>query len=160
MPNANTVLTATRNELVAAGLVRRPSVAGALPPLHVEPRDGPPAPGEREAPELDAELVATLRLSGEVSEERFNAYRRRVVVDVIYRTRGTTGLRRGRELDAAVRARLVERGDYGLGYTLDAGGASPVLILQAGIFGGLSPLGESAGVRTEMAKYMLEVLAA
>lgn len=160
MPDSTRVLTALRNELVTAGLVRRPATAGALPPAFVEPEGGAPAPKEREAPETDGELVVTLRLSGELGEAPFDAYRRRVVIDVIYRSSSNLGLITGRGLDAAIRRRLVERADYGIGYTLDAAGTHPTQVLQAGIFGGLGPVSDVAGVRTELAKYALEVLAA
>lgn len=152
------LLTALRNELEGAALIRRPSTVGALPALHVEPRDGPPAPGEREAPETTGELVVTLRLSGELAEPARDAYRRRVVVDVIYRSIGTAGLIAGRALDAAIRARLVERDDP-LGYTLDAGGTHPTFLLDAQVWGGLGPVADTAGVRTEQAKYLLEAFA-
>ena len=156
--STNRTLTALRNDLEAAGLIRRPANAGALPPMHVEPRDGPPAPGERESPEADGELVVTLRLSGEMPEAPRDAYRRRVVVDVIYRSAGTLGLMAGRDLDAAIRARLVERDDP-LGFTLDAAGSLPTFVLDAQVWGGLGPVSNVAGVRTDQAKYMLEVFA-
>jgi hypothetical protein len=160
MTDANRLLTALRNELVTAGLVRRPSVVGAAPAMHIEPRDGPPAPGEREAPETDGNLVVTLRLSGSLGEGAFGSYRRRVVVDLLYRSTGTDGLRAGRALDAAIVDRVVRRADYGAGYTLDAGGASPTLVLQSSVYAGLGPLSEIAGTRTDIAKILLEVLAA
>jgi hypothetical protein len=159
MTDTTRLLTAVRNELVTANLVRRPATAGALPPMHVEPSGGPPAPGEREVPERDDELVVTLRLSGELSEPPFNAYRRRAVLDVLYRSKGTAGLKAGRLLDAAVRDRVVKRADYGMGYTLDLGGPAATLVLQANVFGGIGPVSELDGIRTERAAYLFEVLA-
>jgi hypothetical protein len=40
------LLTALSDYLVAQAVVRKPSVAGALPPLWLEPQQGVPAPGE------------------------------------------------------------------------------------------------------------------
>lgn len=159
MADSNRVLSALRNELVGLGLVRRPSDAGASPPMHVEPRGGPPAPGDREAPEDDADLTVTLRLSGELSEAPLDTYRRRVVADVVYRSRTTAGLKRARELDAAIRERLAER-RLGDGVMLDEGGPAQTFALSATVFGGLGPVGETPdGTRTELAKYAIEVLA-
>lgn len=159
MATANQVLTALRNELVAAGIVRKPSAAGPLPPMHVEPDDGAPAPGEREAPEDDATLVITLTLSGELGETVLDAYRRRVVVDVRYRSRSTAGLKRARDVDAAIRTRLVSgRPDYGLGWNLDENGAAPVFVLSSQVFAGLGRISATAASGyDEVAKYMLEV---
>ena len=158
MTDSNRLLTALRNELETAGLVRRPGTASGLPAVHVEPRDGPPAPGSREGSETTGDLVVTLRLSGEMAEPAFNSYRRRAVVDVIYRSTWTTGLMAGRALDAAVRTRIVNRADYGQGYTLDFGGPMATLVLEARVFGGIGPVSDIAGVRTDQAKYMFEVL--
>jgi hypothetical protein len=160
MTDPTRLLTAMRNELELAGLVRRPNTAASvLPPMHVEPSGGAPAPGERKAPETDGNLVATIRLGGDLSEGPFNSYRRRTVIDVFYRSTGTDGLKAGRALDAGIRARLVERADYAQGYTLDAGGPASTLILSASVFGGIGPLSDLNGVRTDLAKYVLEVLA-
>lgn len=159
MTDANRLLTALRNELVTAGLVRRATVAGPLPPMHVEPRDGPPAPGEREGNETLGNLVVTIRLSGTLAEGAFDSYRRRIVVDVFYRSTGTDGLKAGRTLDAAIVDRVIRRADYGQGYTLDAGGTMPTLVLEAAVFAGLGPLSELDGTRTETAKILMEVLA-
>lgn len=163
MPDSTAVLTALRDELVARGLVRKPSDAGAqsapptngLPPCHVEP-NAPPAPGEREAPEDDASLVVTIRLSSELGEEAF-AYRRRMVIDVIYRSLGTGALKRARALDAQIRSALVDgRPDYGLGWTM--GTTSPVDVLQSSVYGGLGPVSrDPAQGATDTAKYAFEV---
>jgi len=154
MADVNDVTTAFRQELVTAGLVRRPSTAGSLPPMHVEPVEGAPAPGEREAPEDDATLAVTLRLSGELGEAPFDSYRRRVVLDVRYRSKTTAGLKRARVLDAAIRQRIVNRPDYGLGWIM--GGT--VLVLSSTLFAGLGPIGsDPAQGYDELAKYALEV---
>lgn len=154
MADASAVLTAFRDFLVAQGLVRKPGVTGALPPLHVEPRGGAPAPGQRDAPEDNATLVVTARLSGEVTQGPMDTTTRVVVIDVIYRSLGTAGLKAGRALDASIRNRVVERNDYGVGFAM--GGLS---VIQARIAGGLGPVSEDGDVRTERAAYYIEVLA-
>lgn len=159
MPDASIVLTALRDELELAGLIRRPDNAGALPPAFVEPDDDAPAPGDREAPEDDTTLVVTIRLSGELSEPPFSSYRRRVVADVVYRSRTTRGLIRARALDAAIRARIVEQHDNAAGFMLGQGAAHATMVLQAGVYAGLSPVSNVNGTRTDRAAYVLEVLA-
>lgn len=156
LTTVNDVLTALRNELVAAGIVRKPANAGALPPMHVEPRGGAPAPGEREAPEDDPDVVVTISLSGDLAEAPF-APTRRTVVDVRYRSKGNTGLIKARKVDAAIRARLVNNASYGLGYLLDAAGAAPLLVLQASVFAGLGRISNDPDQGfDELAKYALE----
>jgi hypothetical protein len=55
---ATELLPHLRDFLIAANLVRKPSVAGAKPPLWLDPRDGVPAPGEgKNAVEIDADVV-------------------------------------------------------------------------------------------------------
>ena len=119
----------------------------------------PPAPGEREAPEDDSTLAVSLRLSSELAEPPFDVYRRRIIVDIIYRSKGTGALKRARALDAAIRSALTDgRGDYGLGWTM--GSTAPVLILSSQVFGGLGPVSRDAGQgATDLAKYLFEVQA-
>lgn len=159
MPDSTRVLTALRNDLAgAAGLLRRPNDAtpSAAPPAHIEPEGGAPAPLEREAPEDDATLVVTLRLSADTPTA---PGRRAVGVDVIYRSRTTRGLMRARALDAAIRARLVDGSSYGQGITLDEGGPASTFALEVSAFAGIGPVSEEGGVRTERASYTVEVLA-
>ncbi len=151
-------LTALRNELVTRGLVRKPSVAGALPPMHVEPLDGPPAPGDREAPEDDGALVATIRLGSTIAEDPGSAsYRRRVAIDLILRSSSTTGLMAGRRLDAAINAFLTGQASYGIGVSLDAGGPYSTQVLQAYQYAGIGPVDQDGGIHTDRASYVLEV---
>jgi hypothetical protein len=153
------VLTAVRNELETAGLVRRPGNAGPLPALFIEPQGGPPAPGDRDAPETTGELVATLRLSGEGPGRAGAAYVRLFVLDLILRSSTTAGLIAGRTLDTAVRKRLVETSNYGVGKLLDGGGPMPTFALECYVYAGLGPVSDLDGVRTEQSKWGLEVLA-
>lgn len=160
MPDSTAVLTALRNELERApALIRRPSVAGALPPMFVEPDAGPPAPGEREGTEAGALVVVTLRLSSEPGLAPGQAFVRIYIIDLIIRSITTAGLKQGRALDAAIRARLVERANYGTGVLLDEGGAGALFVHDLRVFAGLGPVLTAGGVRTEAAKYALEVLA-
>lgn len=163
MPDVNDVLTAIRDDLTAAGIIRKPRTAGVLPPLFLEPDGGAPAPGELEAPEDNYDtakktgLVVSL-FASELGEAPLDRYRRRIIVDVRYRSKGTAGLKRGRDLDQALRARYVVRDGGRLGFTLAAGQASEVFVHDAQLWAGLGPISRTVdrGV-DEVAKYLLEV---
>lgn len=159
MPDAAAILTAFREDLIALDLVRRPSDAGARPPMHVEPKEGAPGPGEREGIEDDPAVVLSIFNGGELGEGTGYeaALRRRAVVDVRYRAADNAAVRRVFALDAAIRASLVTPArNYGYGFML--GTAAPVFVHQAAIWGGLGPLGRGRDVGFDfVAKYLLEV---
>lgn len=154
MPDSAVVLTAFRDELVAAGLVRKAAVAGVLPPMHVEPVEGAPAPGERPAPEDHADLVVSIFASGELAENGPDTYRRRLIIDVRYRAKGTAGLKRAAALDAAIRAYLTAQArNYGAGFVM--GGS--LFVMGVGVFGGFGSIARSkAEGYTNGAKYLVE----
>lgn len=161
MPDVTALLTAMRDDLVAAGLVRKSGAAGALPPVIVEPAGGAPGPGDRfdatdpvASRETAGNLVVTLRLSGEVAASGPAARLRVAVIDVVYRSDTTGGLKAGRALDAAIRDRYVGPTTYGIGVQLPG-----AFLTQVSIFGGLGPVSDVDGVRTELAKYALEAVA-
>lgn len=160
MPDTSAVLTAFRDELRLADLVRRPGDAGPLPPAFVEPEGGAPAPGDREGNEGLGDVAVTLRLGSEAPEDPESRYRRRVTIDVIYRSRKTAGLKKARALDAAIRAAIVDRPDLGLGFMLGGGLGVGIFVLDTATFAGLSPVSEDAGVRTDRASYLIETYAA
>lgn len=165
MPSAPDVLKALRRELVAAGVVREPDNAGLvatpeLPPLILEPRGGPPAPGEREAPEDDLNLIVTARHSGDFAEGNVDArFRRRVVVDLVYRSVGNAGLQRAPQVHALVEAAIVRRIDLGLGFVMGSGSPNALYVISAGILAGLGRVAQSVDGTTDVAKLVFEVYA-
>jgi hypothetical protein len=165
MADAAVILSVVRQELVNAGLVRPPSVAGALPPAHIEPVGGARAPGEGEPPTADPDLVVSLFYSGDIAPATYTDGRTGVV-DVRYRSRDNPALIRAYALDAAVRARLVDRiglaeGRYGVGYFLGEGAPgrpAGLFARQVSVFGGLSRLSASPAAGFDhVAKYAVEV---
>lgn len=159
MADSTDVLTALSDELETLDLIRRPNTAGDAPPLFIEPSGAAPAPGDRDAPENDATLCVTARLSTTLGEQQFDSFRRRFILDVMYRSKTTRGLKRARELDTAILEAIVHRDDYGLGWTM---GTAPdaVFVLSSQLFAGLGPVSaDPGGGRTELAKYLLEVAA-
>lgn len=178
------VMKAFAEHLVANGLVRLASVAGpqsapvgtgggstgisagggGVPPVHVEPNNQlGVAPGERPSPENDDTLVVTMRHSTQLGERPPDTYRKRFVIDMVYRSRtgagvGTGPLKRARALDAAISDLIsgAARGDYGYGWTM--GTSNSVLVLECAPYSGLTPLSrdDSEGA-IDIAKYIFEV---
>lgn len=148
MADDDLILGAFRGELVDAGLVRRasddPAAFPGLPPVHNEPIEGPPAPGEVEGKGNDPELILTLKLSGDLSELPFDAaVQRRAVLDVVYRSATASALRRAMTLDAAIRNRLIRSAtNYGFGFILDPGGHG-LFCHEAAVWGGFSEVSRS-----------------
>lgn len=158
------VLTAFREELIAAGLGRRPSETGPTTgppyPFVIEPVEGPPAPGELADGEHDhAELVCTLLVSGTVAPlDTFDvAFRSTPIVDVRYRSAGAAALRAAMALDEAIKDLLVSPAtNYGLGFTL--GSAAPVAVHAAAQFAGFGPISRSRAAGFDhVTKWAIEV---
>jgi len=82
------LLEAMREHLIAEGLVRKPTVAGALPPLWLEPRLGTPAPGEgNNATAVSPDLVIGAEASGGVLSQRYQGFFRFDGVEFTIRAR-------------------------------------------------------------------------
>ncbi len=108
-----TLLDALRNHLIGQGIVRKPAVAGAAPPLWLEPDEGAPAPGEgTTATEINAGAVLAAFLTGGIAPERYETFIRRDTVDIWIRTR-TAPI--AFDLDARVRRELADRRNWNMG---------------------------------------------
>lgn len=80
------LLTSLRDHLVTAGVVRDPLVAGPLPPLWREPRDGVPAPGEGDsASEVGATLVVGAFIATGIPPKPYEGFIRTDAVELIIR---------------------------------------------------------------------------
>lgn len=101
--NTTTVLTALRAHLIAAGLVRKGSVAGALPPLVLDPVAGPPAPGELEGIFGDPDLVITARPGGDFPPAPPDGWLLKATIDLIYRGHASDQIA---TVDAAILAEM------------------------------------------------------
>lgn len=157
------ILTAFREELIAAGLVRRPTEAGPAVgppyPMRIESAEGAAAPGELGDGEHDHdELVITLTLDGDVAPvNNYDANtRRRAVLNLAYRSAGNTALQKAMALDAAITARLISPAtNYGYGFNL--GTVAAIFAHEAGVFGGFGPVSRGRGVAFHhAAKYLVE----
>jgi hypothetical protein len=104
------LLTHLRDHLIAEGLVRRPSVAGAAPPMWLEPRDGVPAPGEGEnATEIGPTTVVGAYLTGGIPPRPYMAMLRRDTVDVWLRSQRAP---LNFQLEVAIRTAVIDRRDW------------------------------------------------
>jgi hypothetical protein len=74
-----TLLDYIRDYLVAEAIVRKPDVAGALPPLWREPQDGAPAPGEREGVANSDSAVVSIFNTGGIGRVAYSPWRYRTV---------------------------------------------------------------------------------
>lgn len=81
------LLTAVRDHLISEGVGRDPRVAGPLPPIWREPRDGAPAPGEKEGDEDDPTQTISLFDTGGITPSIIEQQHFvRPTIDVVIRT--------------------------------------------------------------------------
>ena len=85
-----TLLEHMRDHLAALGVVRDPRVAGAAPPMWVDPRHGVPAPGEgQHATEIGPDAVLGAFYSGGIPPGVLDGWHREDTVDIWIRVRTT-----------------------------------------------------------------------
>jgi hypothetical protein len=110
------LLDALRDELIAAGLARKPSIAGATPPLWLEPRDGVPAPGEGDNPAAVGDpLVLAAFLTGGIPRQAYAKMLRRDIVDIWLRARTFPDITTA---EAAITAQLIDKRNWTMGTSL------------------------------------------
>lgn len=115
------LLSAFRSWLVAQNVARVPSVAGAAPPMYLEPRDGAPAPGQQQGVEADSSCVMSVFASGGIPPAPLESWLRRDTLDVWIRTAKAPTVF---SVEGSLRAALVERRNF------DMGGIQVVEVLQ------------------------------
>ena len=97
------LLTDLRDYLIARGLVRKPSVAGAAIPLWVEPREGVKAPNEGDSDTEKGDPVIGMFLTGGVPAKPFESSLREPVIDFHFRaSTAQKAIRAHRDLRAAL----------------------------------------------------------
>lgn len=107
------LLTALRDQLIAQDIVRKPSVAGARPPLWLEPKFGTPAPGEGDnATEIGTDLVLAAFVTGGFAPEPYGSWQRRPIVDIQYRGVNAVTIE---QTELAVTGALIDRRDWMMG---------------------------------------------
>jgi hypothetical protein len=110
------LLNALRDELVTAGIVRVPSVAGATPPMWLVPKLGTPAPGEGDNPtEVGPDAVIGAYRTNGIPPAAYESFMRQPFVELRIRTRlGYLA----EDLEAAITARIIDRRNFDLGGSL------------------------------------------
>lgn len=113
------LLSALRDFLIVEGLVRDPDVPGTgdpttwKPPLWLDPRLGPPAPGEGDAPQKGHSITVSALTAPGVPSERFEQiYHRTDGVDLRIRSLKAPD---AKKLEQTLRRRLADRRDWQLG---------------------------------------------
>jgi hypothetical protein len=108
------LLNAIRDELVARDIVRKPTVAGPLPPMWLEPALGVPAPGEGNNPVgIGDDLVLGGFLTGGFAPAPY-ATLRKPIVDIRIRTAKDKAYL-AEDIELAITARLGDQRDWTMG---------------------------------------------
>jgi hypothetical protein len=104
------LLTDLRDYLIAQGIVRKPSVAGALPPMWIEPRLGVPAPGEGNNPtEVGDPVLGLFDTGGFVPGPYMGSWIRQPIVQINLRS---TNAQTIKTLELAITKRLIDKRDW------------------------------------------------
>lgn len=106
------LLTALRDHLAGEGIVREPGVAGPAAPMWLEPRQGVPAPGDKQPPERGDDAVLGAFVTGGIPPRAYESWQRRPIVDLRFRTINAV---RAHELDELIRAQLIDRRNWLMG---------------------------------------------
>jgi hypothetical protein len=125
------LLNALRDELISAGLVRKPAIAGPLPPMWLARKMGTPGPGEGANPvEVGDTLVANAYMTGGLAPPAFGQWA--TYPNVELRLRSSDGYQ-AEDLEAAITLRLLTRWAGGLSTAppLLGGSLSVVEVQQA-----------------------------
>lgn len=110
MPN---LLTAVRDHLVSQNIVRKPSVAGSVPPLWLEPALGTPAPGEGNNPiEVGSDLVLGAFLTGGFAPAPYGSFLRKPIVDIRFRGKSPQNIE---TTELAITKALIDKRDWTMG---------------------------------------------
>lgn len=107
------LLTALRDHLVAQSIVRKPSVAGAVPPLWLEPQLGTPAPGDGNNPvEVGSDLVLGAFLTGGFAPPPYGSFLRKPIVDIRFRGKSPQNIETA---ELAITKALIDKRDFMMG---------------------------------------------
>jgi hypothetical protein len=128
------LLTSLRDHLVAQNLVRKPSVAGAAPPLWLAPRLGVPAPGEGgNATEVGSDLVVGAFQTGGLAPGPYAGWRRDPFIALRFRGLNAQNIE---NLHLAIANELIDRRDFNL-----ASGGSQMHVVECEMTTELQDLG-------------------
>jgi hypothetical protein len=101
-----------RAYLIAQGLVRKPSVAGAAPPCWLEPMLGVPAPGEGQGTEVGDPVLGVYQTGGFVLGPYMDSYARQPIVQLNFRGKNPQTIN---ALELQITKLLVDRRDWTMG---------------------------------------------
>jgi hypothetical protein len=107
------LLNGMQAHLIAQGIVRKPGVAGAVPPLWLEPI-GTPAPGEGQGDYADPNLVLAAYLTGGIAPEPYGSWHRQTIVDIRVRAARDKAYL-AEDVELAVSKALIDKRDWMMG---------------------------------------------
>ena len=136
MPTSADVCNAFRQHLVTAAIVRMPNIAGAPPPMVLEPVAGAPAPGELEGIVNDPRLIITARPGGDLTPAPADGWLLQTTIDVIYRGKAADLIA---STDGAITRELFLAG----GQAKTAWMMGGLQVIQTSLWAGLQRLGSS-----------------
>lgn len=142
---AQLLLPALRDHLVAQGIVRVPGIAGAAPPLWLEPPGGAPAPGEGQPLTCGVDAVVRADITGGIPPGRYGSWGRRPIVSIRFRVLDPE---RAHELEAAIRAQLNDRRNW-----LMAG----LQVIESMVWREIQPVGSDGQVLDFLAGYLFQI---
>jgi hypothetical protein len=107
------LLSDLRAYLIAQGIVRKPSVAGALPPMWLEPKLGVPAPGEGvNATEVGDPVLGAFLTGGFAQPPYMGSWLRQPIVQINLRATSPQTIQAA---ELAITKRLTDKRDWTMG---------------------------------------------
>lgn len=141
-----TLLGALRDHLISENIVRSPRVAGATPPMWLEPRDGAPAPGEGEnSTEVGATATVAAFRNGGIAARPYESMLQTLGVDLWLRVKTAPV---ADTLHGQIRAALIDKRNWTMG---------GVTVVESSEWATLQPLGSDHQGFTYVCKFMFEI---
>lgn len=104
------LLSDMRAYLIAQGIVRKPSVAGAVPPMWLEPKLGVPAPGEGNNPtEVGDPVLGGFTTGGFALGPYQDSFARQPILQINYRGNSPQAIQ---ALELEITKRLADKRDW------------------------------------------------
>jgi hypothetical protein len=139
------LLTDLRAYLIAQGVVRKPSTAGSLPPMFLEPQLGVPAPGEGQGNEVGDPVLGAFATGGFVLGPYMDSFARQPTIQINYRGKDPQAIQ---ALELQITKRLVDRRDWMM---------SSTYLVESGLWQALQRLGSDTQGWEYTSAYMFQL---
>lgn len=111
---AGDLITNMRDYLIAQGLVRKPAVAGAAPPMWLDPKLGVPAPGEGQGTEVGDPTLGVFDTGGFALGPYMDSFARQPIAQINYRGTSPQAIK---ALELQITKLLADRRDWTMSTT-------------------------------------------